>query len=203
MIWPPSRTLLLIMIHAADFAGTVAGRSRLAEALRRCLAVVLLTLLLGVAAGFLWAAIAPRPYLVMTGRGVAATVNAETSAFIAGDGWYCLICLAGGIISGLAGYLLAVRGSRPAGMAVVLLSALAAALVTLWIGEHSGLAAYNHLLATLPAGAHLHAPLSLGARSGIAFWPLGAGILAGGLELSEALRERRQGSEDGSALALR
>ena len=190
------------MIHAADYNGSAARRPRPLDALRRWLAVTLLTLVLGVAAGFGWIAVAPRPYLVMTGHGAAAVVNAETSAFIAADGWYCLICLAGGVISGLAGYLMAVRGSRPAGMAVVLLSALAAGLVTLWIGEHWGLATYHHLLATLPAGAHLSASLSLGASSAIAFWPLGAGIMAGGLELSDVLRERRQGSGGGSALAL-
>ena len=190
------------MIHAADYNGSVARRPRPLDALRRWLAVTLLTLVLGVAAGFGWIAVAPRPYLVMTGHGAAAVVNAETSAFMAADGWYCLICLAGGVISGLAGYLLAVRGSRPAGMAVVLLSALAAGLVTLWIGEHWGLATYHHLLATLPAGAYLSASLSLGASSAIAFWPLGAGIMAGGLELSDVLRERRPGSGGGSAVAL-
>jgi len=190
------------MIHAASYNGSAARRPRVAVTLRRWLAVTLLTLVLGVAAGFGWIAVAPRPYLVMTGRGAAAVVNAETSAFVAADGWYCLVCLTGGVISGLAGYLIAVRGSRPAGMAVVLLSALAAGLVTLWIGEHWGLAGYHHLLATLPAGAHLSASLSLGASSAIAFWPLGAGIMAGGLELSDVLRERRQGSGNGSALAL-
>jgi hypothetical protein len=190
------------MIPAADLPVPPARGARRAGALRRWLIVTVLSLVLGVAAGFLWSAVAPRPYLVMTGRGAAAVVNAETSAFIAADGWYCLICLAGGVISGLAGYLLAVRGSRPAGMAVVLLSALGAGLVALWIGENSGHAAYHHLLATLPAGAHLHASLSLGARGAIAFWPLGAGIMAGGLELSDALRDRRHGRGDGPALAL-
>jgi hypothetical protein len=192
------------MIYAVDAPGGSASRgARAAAALRRWLTVILVTGVLGVAAGFLWAALAPRPYLVMTGRGAAAVVNAETGAFIGGDGWYCVICLAGGILSGLAGYLVAVRGSRPAGMAVVLLSALGAGLLTLWIGEQSGLATYHHLLATLPAGAHLRASLSLGTRSGIAFWPLGAGIMAGALELSVALRERRQGSGGGPALAVR
>ena len=66
-----------------------------------CLAVAGGTALLGVVAGFLWAVAAPRPLLVMTGRGTAAVINAETSAFIAGDGWYCFICLAGGLLSGL------------------------------------------------------------------------------------------------------
>ncbi len=178
--------------------------ARAAAGLRRgvvaCLTVAAGTVLLGLAAGFLWAVVAPRPLLVMTGRGAAAVINAETGAFIAGDGWYCILCLAGGVASGLLGYLLAVRSYGPVAMIMVLVSSLAAALITLWIGEHVGLASYHHLLATLPAGARLHAALTLGARSAIAFWPLGAGLMAGGLELAALLRDR-QVTAPGSALA--
>ena len=165
-----------------------------------CLAVAGGTALLGVLAGFAWALAAPRPLLVMTGHGSAAVINAETSAFIAADGWYCFICLAGGVLSGLFGYLLAVRSYGPVAMIMVLVSALAAALITLWIGEHAGLASYHHLLATLSPGAKLHAALSLGARSAIAFWPLGAGLMAGGMELAAWVRDR-QVAASGSALA--
>ena len=197
-----SRTLLRIMTQPMDPIGGVAEQPRPAGTLRRCLTVLAITLLLGVAAGFLWAAVAPRPYLVMTGPGTAEVVNAESSAFIGGDGWYCVICLAGGIISGLVGYLLAVRGHHPAGMAVVLLSGLVAGLITLEIGQHAGLATYHHLLATLPAGAHLRASLSLGTRSGIALWPLAAGLMAGAIELNDALRDRRRDAQEDRALAL-
>jgi len=164
-----------------------------------CLAVAGGTALLGVVAGFLWAMAAPRPLLVMTGPGGPAVINAETSAFIAGDGWYCFICLAGGLISGLFGYLLAVRRHGPVAMIMVLVSALAAALITLWIGEHVGLASYHHLLATLPAGTRLRGALSLRARSAIAVWPLGAGLMAGGMELAAVLRDR-QVAESGLVL---
>jgi hypothetical protein len=166
--------------------------AELRRALVTALGVVAGSALLGVAGGLVWAAVAPRAALVMTGRGTADVVNSETSAFIAADGWYCLICLAGGIISGLLGYRLAVRRHGPVAMAAVLIGGLAAGLVTLWLGEQSGLAAFHHLLATLPAGAHLHAQLALGSRGAIAFWPLAAGLMAGGIELTAALRDRRQ-----------
>ena len=98
--------------------------ARAAAGIRRgivaCLAVTAGTVLLGVAAGFLWSVAAPRPLLVMTGRGAAAVINAETSAFIAADGWYCFICLAGGLLTGLFGYLLAVRRYGPVAMVMVL-----------------------------------------------------------------------------------
>ena len=178
--------------------------ARAAAGVRRgvvaCLAVAAGTVLLGVVAGFLWAVVAPRPLLVMTGHGTAAVISAETSAFIAADGWYCFICLAGGLLTGLFGYLLAVRSYGPVAMIMVLVSALAAALITLWIGEHVGLASYHHLLATLPAGAKLQAALTLGARSAIAFWPLGAGLMAGGMELAAVVRDR-QVAVSSSALA--
>jgi hypothetical protein len=178
--------------------------ARAAAGIRRgvvaCLGVAAGTALLGLVAGFLWAVVAPRPLLVMTGHGTAAVINVETSAFIAGDGWYCFICLAGGAVTGLFGYLLAVRRYGPVAMIMVLVSALAAALITLWVGEHVGLASYHHLLATRPAGARLRAGLALGARSAIAFWPLGAGLVAGGMELAAVLRGR-QVSGSGSALA--
>ncbi len=191
-----------IMTQPIDPAGVAAQPRRRGAALWRTLAAVLVTLVLGVAAGYLWAAAAPRPHLVMTGPGAAQVTSAESSAFIGGDGWYCLICLAGGIISGLIGYLLAVRGHHPVAMALVLLSGLGAALVALAIGQHSGQASYHHLLSTLPAGRHLNASLSLGAGSGIALWPLAAGIMAGALELSDTLRERKRDAQDGRALAL-
>jgi hypothetical protein len=148
--------------------------------------------LLGVAGGFLWAAVAPRAALVVVGHGLADWVNSETSAFIAADGWYCLICVVGGIISGLFWHWLAVRRHGPVAMAAVLVAALAAGLVTLWIGQQSGLAAYNHLLATLPVGAHFQAQLVLGSRGAIALWPLAAGLTAGGVELAAGMRERRE-----------
>ena len=182
--------------------GLQRGLAAAAAALWRCVPAVLVTLLLGVAAGFLWAALAPRPYLVMTGPGAAQVTSAESSAFIGGDGWYCLICLAGGIISGLVGYLLAVRGHHPVGMALVLLGGLGASLIALWIGQHSGQGSYQHLLSTLPAGRHLSASLSLGARSAIALWPLAAGIMAGALELNDTLRDRKRDAQEDAALAL-
>jgi hypothetical protein len=63
-----------------------------------------------------------------------------------------------------------------------------------------GLASYHHLLATLSAGTRLRAALSLGSRSAIAIWPLGAGLMAGGMQLAAVLRDR-QVAASGSVLA--
>jgi hypothetical protein len=147
------------------------------------LAVAIGTVALGVLAGLGWAAVAPRPLLVMTSPGAAALVNTETSAFIAADAAFCLVCLAGGVVSGVLGYLFAVRKHGPLAMAGLILGALAAAFVARWVGEQSGLATFQHLLATLPAGARFRDSLALGASGALAVWPLAAAVTAGGLEL--------------------
>jgi hypothetical protein len=162
-----------------------------AAAIGASLAVVAGSALLGVAAGFCWAAVAPRAWLVMTGPGSASLTNAETGAFIAADAAFCLVCLAGGVVSGILGYLFAVRRHGPLGMAGLIAGALAAAFVARWVGEQTGLATFRHLVATLPAGARLRDSLTLGAGGALAFWVLAACLVAGVLELVASPGRRR------------
>jgi hypothetical protein len=186
-----SRTLLQTMsvpIPVPDPArgGQAAPAQRVdlgAAAVVSSLAVVAGTALLGVAAGSCWAAVAPRAWLVMAGPGVADLINPETRAFIAADAAFCLVCLAGGVVSGVLGYLFAVRRHGPLPMAGIIAGAFAAAFVARWVGEQAGLATFRHLLATLPAGARFRDSLTLGARGALAFWPLAACLVAGALEL--------------------
>jgi hypothetical protein len=186
-----SRTLLPTMSVPIPFPdparGDEAVRSwRLRDAVPAAvtvLAVAAGTAALGVLAGFGWAAVAPRPLLVITSPGAAALVNTETSAFIAADAAFVLVCLAGGVVSGLLGYLFAVRRHGPLAMAGLLGGALAAAFVARWVGQQSGTAGFQHLLATLPAGARFHGSLTLGATGALVAWPLAAAVVAGALEL--------------------
>jgi hypothetical protein len=127
---------------------------------------------LGIAAGLVWAAVAPRPLLQEIARGEAQVVNAETSAFIVADAWFCLIVAVGGLITGVLGYRLLVRRAGWVATAGLVLGAVAAALLAMWVGEQVGLGTYNHLLASSPVGTFFHASLSLGAKSSLAFWPL-------------------------------
>ena len=126
---------------------------------------------LGVLAGLIWAVVAPRALLQEVGRGEAQVVNAESSAFIAADGWFCLIVAVGGVVTGLLGYRLLVRRAGWLAAAGLVLGAVAAVLLALWTGEHIGLGTYNHLLATSPNGTFFRASLSLGAKSALVFWP--------------------------------
>jgi hypothetical protein len=174
-------------------AGPGRGAARTGPPLFAALAAVVLgTALLGLAAGFIWAAVAPRAMIVVLGRGSADVVNPETSAFIAADGWFSLLSVAGGIVSGLAGYLIAVRRHGAIAMAGVLAGAVAAALIARWIGQMPGQAELNHTLALGRPGTLLQEPLALGGIGVLAFWPLAAGLVAGGIEAVSLLRDRLQ-----------
>jgi hypothetical protein len=123
-------------------------------------------------AGLIWAAVAPRPLLQEIARGEAELINAETTAYIVADAWFALITAVGGLITGIFGYRILVRRSGAAAAAGLVLGAVAAALLALWVGDNLGLATYNHLLASSPAGAVFHSSLALGAKSALVFWPL-------------------------------
>jgi hypothetical protein len=136
---------------------------------------------LGIVAGLIWAAVAPRPLLQEIAGGEAELVNVESTAFIVADAWFVLIAAVGGLISGVLGYRILVRRAGPAAAAGLVFGAVAAALLALWVGENIGLGTYNHLLASSPAGTSFQASLTLGAKSTLAFWPLctsGAILLA-------------------------
>ena len=173
--------------------GRLAGVARsLATALAILVTVSAGTALLGVAAGFGWAAVAPRPLIVVLGPGMPYVANQETSAFIVADGWFTLLAVAGGIISGLLGYALAVRRHGALAMTGILLGGAVAALIAAWIGQQSGAAVFHHVLAVGRPGVEVREPLMLGGRGALAFWPLAAGLVAGGIEAVIVLRERRR-----------
>ena len=150
------------------------------------------TAVLGVAAGFLWAAVAPRALVEVVGPGSADIVNPETNAFFAADGLFILLGVAGGLVSGAVGYALAVRRNGPPAMAGVLAGGLAASLLAKWIGQQSGAAAFNHSLALGHVGLLLRDPPMVGGLAPLMFWPLAAGLVAGSLELFSQPPWRRQ-----------
>ena len=151
--------------------------------------------MLGVAAGLIWAAVAPRALLQEVGHGEAQVVNAESAAFILADAWFCLIAAVGGVITGALGYRLLVRRAGWAAAAGLVLGAVAAALLALWVGGAIGLSGYEHQLASAPAGTFFRGSLSLGAKSALAFWPMLASLA---IALAES-GARRRGQPQGTA----
>ena len=155
------------------------------------LAAAVVSAVLGLLAGLLWSVLAPRALLVVQSRGVAYVVNPETSAFIAADGWFCLLTALGGVICGLAGYLLLVRRYGTLPLVGLVLGGVAASLLAMWAGLLLGLSAFRATLAVSRAGALLHEPLSLGGIGPLAFWALFAALIVGGIEISAQSRERK------------
>jgi hypothetical protein len=170
--------------------GQAPGRALIAAGL-----IVVASAVIGLAAGLVWAAAAPRVvYQVYTlNPPTAYAINPETSAFIAADGWYCLLAVLGGALIGLLGYLFGVRRYGPVPMVGIVVGATGAAFLMQWLGHRqSGGPGFDHLLATSKPGTLLQAPISLGSHGALAFWPLAAAAVAGGIELVWVLRERRQ-----------
>jgi hypothetical protein len=145
---------------------------------------------LGLLAGLIWSAIAPRALLQEISQGTADVVNAETSAFVAADGWFCVVGAVAGIITGAFGYWLLVRRWQGAAAAGLILGGLAGALVALWTGEHIGVSGYQHDLAFAATGTYFRASLALGAKSALTFWPMLTAITIGLIEMTV----RRAGS---------
>ena len=149
---------------------------------------------IGLAGGLVWAAVAPRvQYQVYAVNPPTAYANPETSAFIAADGWYCFIALAGGALLGLLAYFFAIRRYGALPMVGAVAGSIVAGLITAWLGHQAtGGPGFNQLLATSKPGTYLYAPISLGSQAAVAFWPLAAAAVAGGIELVAVMRLRRQ-----------
>ena len=139
--------------------------------LTACAAALAGSAVLGVAAGLIWATVAPQALLQEVGHGEAQIVNAESTAYILADAWFCLIAAIGGLITGIVGYRLLVRRAGWPAAAGLVLGSVAASLLMLWAGENIGLGTYHHLLAASADGVVFHASLALGAKSALAFWP--------------------------------
>jgi hypothetical protein len=165
------------------------------RALLVTLAIAVGGALLGLVGGLLWSAVAPQAVFQVQSPGVAYVVNPETTAFIAADGWFSLIAVAGGVIIGLAAWFGGVRRYGPLPAAGALAGATAAAFLAWWSGSNLGLASFRHQLGTSKTGALLHQPVDLGAHGALAFWPLAAGAVIGGIELILLLRERQRAIE--------
>ena len=151
---------------------------------------------LGLVAGLVWAEVAPRPLLQEVAPGEAQLVNAESGAFITADAWFCLIAVAGGVITGVLGYRLLIRRAGWIAAAGLILGAVAAALLALWVGGNIGLGGYDHQLASAPADTIFQASLGLRAKSALAFWPMLTSVI---IALAES-GARRTGRSEGDTV---
>lgn len=176
-----------------------ASMSRTGALIAAC-GVLLGSAIAGLLGGLIWSAVAPRAAYVVISKGSADVINAETTAFISADAWYCLIAVVGGLIIGIASYRLAVRRYGPIPMAALLAGSALAGWVARWVGQNLGLSRFNTQLLTSRQGTILHPPPVLGSDpsivlwGAIAFWPLAACLVPATLVFFGSLRDRQSSS---------
>ncbi|MCG5451685.1 DUF2567 domain-containing protein [Micromonospora hortensis] len=140
------------------------------RALAAVLGVVLALAALGVPLGLLWAALAPDTPVLKTAEG-AIYAEPQPEQPIAADGWFSLLGLAFGLLVAFALWFVLRRWRGPVGLLAAVLGTLVAAPVAWQVGRRIGLAAFDRLLATAPAGQAFSKPADL--RAGGVDWLLG------------------------------
>ncbi|MGW4641147.1 hypothetical protein ACWEN6_21665 [Sphaerisporangium sp. NPDC004334] len=152
------------------------------------LTVVVLALL-GIAAGFLWSALAPRTPYVVTKTG-PVLADPTTQSLIAADGWFAVITGGAGLACGIVAYLVARKG-RP----LALLAGLAAGgMLAGWLALSVGTSIGGSIIqaAAVPGSASIGATvnvLSVTARGVLLAWPLVAVAVFGIIESVDGYRE--------------
>lgn len=134
------------------------------------LGAVLALAALGVPFGLLWAVLAPATPVLKTAEG-AIYADPQPEQPIAADGWFSLLGLGFGLLVALALWFVLRRWRGPVGLLAAVLGALAAAPVAWQVGRRVGLATFDRLLDTAPAGQSFTKPADL--RAGGVDWLLG------------------------------
>ncbi|WP_435825965.1 DUF2567 domain-containing protein [Micromonospora zamorensis] len=134
------------------------------------LGAVLALAVLGVPFGLLWAVLAPATPVLKTAEG-AIYADPQPEQPIAADGWFSLLGLGFGLLVALALWFVLRRRRGPVGLLAAVLGALAAAPVAWQVGRRVGLATFDRLLDTAPAGQSFTKPPDL--RAGGVDWLLG------------------------------
>lgn len=152
-------------------------------------------LVVGLAIGALWSAVAPRvPIAVRDGGGYLA--DPEGSQLFAGDGWFFLLTAGAGLVTGAAAYVVLRRRrvaagyGGVAGVLGVVAGGFLAAVVAWRFGHLLGpgpLAGRVHAAAD---GATLDAPLNLHAKAALFGWPIAATMVF--VALTVGLEQRQQ-----------
>lgn len=148
------------------------SRSRLVQPLFDVLVVAVWFAVAGLIGGWVWAQVVSLPQVSKEGN--AATIPSQELAKQVGmDGWFVLIALAAGLVSGIA--LLVWRHRDP--VLTVVLVALGGGLAS-WLmvtaGEAFGPGDPIAALRKLPDGAHVSQQLRLHAHGVAWIWPIAA-----------------------------
>lgn len=134
--------------------------------------------LLGAPAGLVWAAVAPRPELVLTPAG-ATYANPRPEAVVAGDGWFAAVSVIAGLLCGVLTYALGRRWLHGHAREIAVLLGLAGgggvgSFIAARVGRLADLATFQQQASTLPPGRQVPGFLQLHAIGLLMAWPLAA-----------------------------
>lgn len=134
---------------------------------------LLVCLLGGLLAGFIWDVVVVRPEYVMGDDSVASTNERGLTQFFAADAWFVLIGLVAGVLIGWFAWLRYGRTGWPV-VPMAVLGALVAAGLAWGFGIFLDSGDFENQIATAKAGDHIPIELALKARTALLVWPLAA-----------------------------
>jgi hypothetical protein len=166
---------------------TPRGRVVAGQMVTALVLVVVLTVLGGVG-GVIWHLIAPRTELIFS-DGVVNFVGPAPAQPVAADGWFAVIALVAGIVTG--SLTQAFLHHRMPGAVVGLAVGATVASLAMWrVGHWFGAAAYASAVHTATNGEHLFAPLNVRATGVLLLWPLAATLTIFIAAVTESFQNR-------------
>lgn len=135
------------------------------------LLTAVVTVLVGAPVGLLWAAVAPKVEVVISGANVQLA-EPGSSAFIAADGAFLAAVAVAGAIGGVVAWWLG-REHGPAVVVALTLGGLVAAYVAMVVGQQVGAEQVQQAVTSGQQGV-LELNLRLRAREALVGWPVGA-----------------------------
>jgi len=147
-----------------------------------CLVALVGAVSLGALLGVIWEALAPRVSLVVASDGKPYPEGYQPEGYMTDDGIAALLCLAAGVVVGVAAVWVSRRittGDRAllVALASVLVLGAAGAFALRWTGEVVGGFDLEALVASSPEGATITAPLTLRMTGVLVLWPLASVIV--------------------------
>lgn len=146
------------------------------------LVALLGALAVGALLGLLWEALAPRVTLIVASDGNPYPEGYQPEGYMTDDGIASLLCLAAGLVMGIAAVWVSRRiASREHALVLALVSVLvlgtAGALALWWTGEAVGGLDLDALVASSAEGTALTPPLTLRMPGVLVLWPLASVVV--------------------------